>query len=105
MTFISDAYTKFLVNIQTENNQRPSFKLDATVSGLFQRWFSANVETPRNLKHFFNDVDAKKIRLRVDQIMENQPRVAVTTEILTGCSITLKYLLKPLIRTVQQSFD
>ena len=45
MTFISDAYTKFMVNTQTKSNQRPSFKLYATVSGLFQRLFSANVET------------------------------------------------------------
>jgi len=94
MTFISDAYTKFLVDTQTENNQRPSFKLDATVSGLFQRWFLANVETPRNLKHFFNDVDAKMMRPWVDQ----------RAEILTGYNTALQYLLKPLRKTVQQSF-
>ena len=94
MTFISDAYTKFMVNTQPESNQRPSFKLDATVLGLFQRWVSANAETPRNLKHFFNDVDAKMMRPWVDQ----------RAEILTGYNTTLQYLLKPLRKTVQQSF-
>ena len=88
MTFISDAYTNFMVNTQTESNQRPSFKLYATVSGLFQRWVSANVETPRNLKHFFNDVDAKMMRPWVDQ----------RAEIRTGYNIILQYLLKPRIK-------
>ena len=50
--FISDAYTKFMVNTRPESNQRPSFKLYATVSGLFQRWFSANVETPPKSEAF-----------------------------------------------------
>jgi hypothetical protein len=52
MSFISDAYTKFLVNTQPESNQRPSFKLDATVSGLFQKTFSANVDPPRKSEAF-----------------------------------------------------
>ena len=94
MIVISDAYTKFLVNTRPESNQRSSLKLDATVSGPFQRWFSANVETPRNLKHFFNDVDAKMMRPWVDQ----------RAEILTGYNTALQYLLKPLLKTVQQSF-
>ena len=94
MNFISDTYTRFMVNTQTEGNQRPSFKLDANVSGLFQRWFSVNAETPRNLKYFFNDADAKMMRPWVDQ----------RAEILTGYNATLQYLLKPLRETVQQSF-
>ena len=94
MTFISDAYTKFMVNTQTEGNQRPSFKLYATVSGLFQRWFSANAETPRNLKHFFNDVDAKMMRPWVDQ----------RAEIPTRYNMILKYFLKPRIKIEEQSF-
>ena len=48
---------------------------------------------PRNLKHFFNDVDAKMMRPRVDQ----------RAEILTTYNTTLQYLLKPLLKTVQQS--
>jgi hypothetical protein len=52
MIVISDAYTKFLVNTRPESNQRSSLKLDATVSGPFQRWFSENVETPPKSEAF-----------------------------------------------------
>jgi hypothetical protein len=46
MTFISDAYTKLLVNTLPESNQGRSLKFYTTLSGLSQRWFSAKVENP-----------------------------------------------------------
>jgi adhesin transport system membrane fusion protein len=49
-------------------------------------------------------VDTKAMRPRVDQKIEIQPGMTATTEILTGHNTVLKYLLKPLIKTVEQSF-
>ena len=49
-------------------------------------------------------VDTKAMRPRVDQPIEIQPGMTATTEILTGYNTVLKYLLKPLIKTVEQSF-
>ncbi|MFM9898204.1 HlyD family efflux transporter periplasmic adaptor subunit [Sphingorhabdus sp.] len=49
-------------------------------------------------------VDTKGMRPRVDQKIEIQPGMTATTEILTGHNTVLKYLLKPLIKTVEQSF-
>ena len=49
-------------------------------------------------------VDTKAMRPRVDQSIEIQPGMTATTEILTGYNTVLKYLLKPLIKTVEQSF-
>ena len=49
-------------------------------------------------------VDTKAMRPRVDQKIEIQPGMTATTEILTGRNTVLKYLLKPLIKTVEQSF-
>jgi hypothetical protein len=50
--------------------------------------FQKTLKPTRNLKHFFNDIDAEMMRPRVDQ----------RAEILTGYNITLKYLLKPRIK-------
>jgi adhesin transport system membrane fusion protein len=44
------------------------------------------------------------MRQRVDQKIEIQPGMTATTEILTGHNTVLKYLLKPIIKTVEQSF-
>lgn len=49
-------------------------------------------------------VDTTAMRPRVDQKIEIQPGMTATTEILTGYNTVLKYLLKPLIKTVQESF-
>lgn len=49
-------------------------------------------------------VDTKTMRPRVDQSIEIQPGMTATTEILTGYNTVLKYLLKPLIKTVDGSF-
>jgi adhesin transport system membrane fusion protein len=49
-------------------------------------------------------VDTKTMRPRVGQPIEIQPGMTATTEILTGYNTVLKYLLKPLIKTVEQSF-
>jgi hypothetical protein len=104
MTVIPDAYTKFLVSTQTQSNQGRLLKFYLTLSGPSQRWFLLNVTSLLgNVKHIFSVISTKKMRARVKQRTENT-RIAVTTEILTGCSALLKYLLKPLIKTVQQSF-
>jgi adhesin transport system membrane fusion protein len=49
-------------------------------------------------------VDTRTMRPRVDQSIEIQPGMTATTEILTGYNTVLKYLLKPLIKTVDGSF-
>ena len=49
-------------------------------------------------------VDTKTMRSRAGQKIEIQPGMTATTEILTGHNTILKYLLKPLIKTVDQSF-
>lgn len=48
-------------------------------------------------------VDTRPMRSRVGQAIEIQPGMTATTEILTGHNTVLKYLLKPLIKTVDQS--
>ncbi len=49
-------------------------------------------------------VDTRTMRPRADEKIEIQPGMTATTEILTGHNTILKYLLKPLIKTVDQSF-
>lgn len=49
-------------------------------------------------------VDTHTMRPRADEKIEIQPGMTATTEILTGHNTILKYLLKPLIKTVDQSF-
>jgi hypothetical protein len=52
MTVIPDPYTMFRVNTRTESNQGWLLKFYSTVSGLSQKWFSANVETPVKYEAF-----------------------------------------------------
>lgn len=49
-------------------------------------------------------VDTKTMRPQVGQSIEIQPGMTATTEILTGYNTVLKYLLKPLIKTVDGAF-
>lgn len=49
-------------------------------------------------------VDTRKMRPRAGEKIEIQPGMTATTEILTGHNTILKYLLKPLIKTADQSF-
>jgi len=49
-------------------------------------------------------VDTSTMHPRGDQKIEIQPGMTATTEILTGHNTVLKFLLKPLIKTVDQSF-
>ena len=49
-------------------------------------------------------VDTRNMRPRVGGKIEIQPGMTSTTEILTGQNTVLKYLLKPIIKTVDQSF-
>lgn len=49
-------------------------------------------------------VDTRTMRPRAGERIEIQPGMTATTEILTGHNTVLKYLLKPLIKTVDDSF-
>lgn len=49
-------------------------------------------------------VDTRSMRPRKGQAIEIQPGMTATTEIMTGHNTVLKYLLKPIIKTVDQSF-
>jgi adhesin transport system membrane fusion protein len=49
-------------------------------------------------------VDTRNMRPRAGGKIEIQPGMTSTTEILTGRNTVLKYLLKPIIKTVDQSF-
>ena len=49
-------------------------------------------------------VDTRNMRPRAGGKIEIQPGMTSTTEILTGQNTVLKYLLKPIIKTVDQSF-
>lgn len=49
-------------------------------------------------------VDTRAMRPRSGEKIEIQPGMTATTEILTGNNTVLKYLLKPLIKTFDQSF-
>jgi len=49
-------------------------------------------------------VDTRSMRPRTNEKIEIQPGMTVTTEILIGHNTVLKYLLKPIIKTVDQSF-
>lgn len=49
-------------------------------------------------------VDTKTMRPQSGEKIEIQPGMTVTTEIVTGGNTVLKYLLKPLIKTLDQSF-
>lgn len=49
-------------------------------------------------------VDTRTMRPRSNQKIEIQPGMTATTEILTGHNTVLKYLLKPIIKTFDQSF-
>lgn len=48
-------------------------------------------------------VDTKTMRPRAGETISIQPGMTATTEILTGHNTILKYLLKPIIRTIDQS--
>lgn len=50
-------------------------------------------------------VDTKTMRPSAGAKIEIQPGMTSTIEILTGSNTVLKYLLKPIIKTVDQSFD
>jgi adhesin transport system membrane fusion protein len=49
-------------------------------------------------------VDTRTMRAHDGKKIEIQPGMTATTEILTGHNTVLKYLLKPIIKTVDQSF-
>lgn len=49
-------------------------------------------------------VDTTPMRPRAGEAIAIQPGMTATTEILTGHNTILRYLLKPIIRTVDQSF-
>ena len=49
-------------------------------------------------------VDTSTMRPRSGEAITIQPGMTATTEILTGHNTILRYLLKPIIRTVDQSF-
>lgn len=49
-------------------------------------------------------VDTKTMRPQSGEKIEIQPGITATTEIVTGGNTVLKYLLKPLIKTLDQSF-
>ena len=49
-------------------------------------------------------VDTRTMRPRADKKVEIQPGMTATTEILTGHNTVLNYLLKPIIKTADQSF-
>lgn len=49
-------------------------------------------------------VGTRNMRPRAGEKIEIQPGMTSTTEILTGRNTVLKYLLKPIIKTVDQSF-
>jgi adhesin transport system membrane fusion protein len=49
-------------------------------------------------------VDTRNMRPRAGEKIEIQPGMTSTTEILTGRNTVLKYLLKPIIKTADQSF-
>ncbi len=49
-------------------------------------------------------VDTSTMRPRAGETITIQPGMTATTEILTGHNTILRYLLKPIIRTVDQSF-
>lgn len=49
-------------------------------------------------------VDTSTMRPRLGESITIQPGMTVTTEILTGQNTILRYLLKPIIRTVDHSF-
>jgi adhesin transport system membrane fusion protein len=48
-------------------------------------------------------VETKTMRPRAGETISIQPGMTATTEILTGHNTVLKYLLKPIIRTIDQS--
>jgi adhesin transport system membrane fusion protein len=50
-------------------------------------------------------VNTKTMRPRAGEKIEIQPGMTSTIEILTGKNTVLKYLLKPVMKTVDQSFD
>lgn len=52
----------------------------------------------------FIRVDTRKMLPRSGEKIEIQPGMTSTTEILTGQNTVLKYLLKPIIKTADQSF-
>jgi adhesin transport system membrane fusion protein len=49
-------------------------------------------------------VDTKTMRRQADKDISIQPGMTATVEILTGKNTVLKYLLKPIIRTIEKSF-
>lgn len=49
-------------------------------------------------------VDTRSMRARKGDKIEIQPGMTATTEILTGRNTVLKYLFKPIIKTLDQSF-
>lgn len=49
-------------------------------------------------------VDTRTMRRRGNEKVEIQPGMTATSEIITGHNTVLKYLLKPIIKTVDQSF-
>lgn len=49
-------------------------------------------------------VDTRSMRARKGEKIEIQPGMTATTEILTGRNTVLKYLFKPIIKTLDQSF-
>lgn len=48
-------------------------------------------------------VDTRTMRPRTDEKIEIQPGMTATAEVLTGRNTVLKYLLKPIIKTVEES--
>jgi adhesin transport system membrane fusion protein len=50
-------------------------------------------------------VDTKSMNPRVGEKIEIQPGMTSSIEILTGANTILNYLLKPIIKTIDQSFD
>lgn len=50
-------------------------------------------------------VDTKSMNPRADENIEIQPGMTSSIEILTGANTVLNYLLKPIIKTIDQSFD
>jgi adhesin transport system membrane fusion protein len=50
-------------------------------------------------------VDTKSMNPRAGEKIEIQPGMTSSIEILTGANTILNYLLKPIIKTIDQSFD
>lgn len=49
-------------------------------------------------------VDTKSMRSRAGDKIEIQPGMTATVEIITGSNTVLKYLFKPILKTLDQSF-